>query len=445
MSQSFLVLNCRQVCENRMLNKDLMLSQQGGSGSYIGEAGKQGFGVGVFPGKDSALVAMGLSPMDGCADVTSDNYGNYVHTNGSVMVFIPAFCYRVGNSAAPSYSRDGSNALEIRSAAEFDGFNPGASFSSADMGDGWILHRAFVDGGLVKSGFFIDKYLCSKSGNDAVSVKNADPLSTSANSSYNPTSGMTDCEGKIYDAITLSRARGDAYACVSCFQWSAIAMLSLAHGQAATSTEACAWYDGNHSTNFPKGNSNSLKDTDDSSVSFTKVSYSGNYSKTGSGSPFAKTTHNGQNSGITDINGNKWQPLLGWQSPSAKTIKLFGTSVRMHDVTKDTRTSSSYLTVSASIDQTDSSTKYWGSNAFYTGSSLTDWSINGIHPRVSQTSGTSLFGKDYVYLNYISDRALLASGYCDRGSVAGVWCRNGGLNWLYDDYNVGFRAAGYAQ
>ena len=165
-----------------MQNDDLFLCVgKGGSAEQtIGEAGTQGFGVGVYGGDESELAAMNLTPMDGCDDPASDNYGNYQHTNGSIMCFIPAFAYRVGNAAAPSYSRDGANALEISSATNFSGYEAGASFSgNASLGDGWILHRAFVDGGLVKRGFFIDKYLCSKSAsntNVAVSVKNGDPI-----------------------------------------------------------------------------------------------------------------------------------------------------------------------------------------------------------------------------------------------------------------------------
>lgn len=93
--------------------------------SSIGIAGQQGFGVGVYGGDPADLTAMGLAPMEGCEDPTSDNYGNYIHTNGSIMCCIPAFCYRIGKATAPSYSRDGVDALEIKDA------------------------------------FFIDKYLCS--------------------------------------------------------------------------------------------------------------------------------------------------------------------------------------------------------------------------------------------------------------------------------------------
>lgn len=404
----------------------------------IGVAGQQGFGVGVYGGDKADLTAMGLSPMDGCDDPASDNYGNYIHTNGSIMVFVPAFCYRIGNAAAPSYSRDGANALQIGS-PELDGTN------------GWILHRAFIDGGQQKLGFFMDKYLCSKSAsnsNIAVSVKNADQISLS--SSYINSSSMTGCKGNIYDAITLSRARGEQYACVSCFQWSAIAMLSLAHGQAATSSENCAWYDSGYTMNFPKGNNNDSYsapgDTNDSTVKYTAHSQYRYFVKTGSGTPFAKTTHNGQACGICDINGVMWQPLLGIYQ--AKWFYVAKESYKMHDFTTENYNTLSNFDLS-STGTPDSNNLFGnGSNcAFFTASSGSQRALCGVAPTATGSSsvGTALFGNDLGYWGTRAHNVVLASGSFDNGSGAGVWCRNGfGFPWDSDLYKASFRAAGYA-
>ncbi len=98
-----------------MLNKFFLLSgARAGGTATVGQAGQLGFGVSPYPGAYSDLADMQLTPMDGCFDPASDNYGNYVHANGSIMCCIPAFCYRLGNATAPSYSRDGADALEIR-------------------------------------------------------------------------------------------------------------------------------------------------------------------------------------------------------------------------------------------------------------------------------------------------------------------------------------------
>ena len=416
-----------------LFNKQtLLFGLKNGGATTIGVAGEQGFGVGPYPGDPADLIAMGLSPMDGYDDPASDNYGNYIHTNGSVMVFIPAFCYRIGKSTAPSYSRDGANALEIAD-AKSEGI------------DGFILHRAFIDGGEIKSGFFFDKYMNSKSSsnsNIAVSVKNGNPISLSSESSYNPSSKMTGCEGYLRDAITLPRERGGAYSCATIFQWSAIAMLSLAHGQAATSSEFCAWYDSGHTTNFPKGQNKSMSDVNDSSVTFT-TAYSG-YSKTGSGVPFAKTTHNGQNCGVCDLSGNMYQALIGGNAGY-----VYKESLSVHAITTSNySTTSNYDSVSGiSVGESGS----WGNGtiqAFFTESSGYGRALCGVYAKygatgTGSTGGTALFGNDYHYVATSLSYAVIASASVGHGYGAGVFCRNFD-GWTNGGTNYGFRAAGYA-
>ena len=123
-------------------------------------------------------------------------------------------------------------------------------------------------------------------------------------------------------------------------------MLSLAHAQASISTEFCAWYDSTNKTNFPKGNNNKLKDVDDTSITFIvsdiipdKSVY---HSKAGSGTPFAKTTHNGQNCGISDVNG-ALQTCIGYCSFTSGTNYVLKESIKAHDVTVDSvSTTSNY-------------------------------------------------------------------------------------------------------
>ena len=436
-----------------MFSRGLLIAGNGagaGGDQTIGEAGQMGFGVGCYGGDPSDLDAMGLTPMDGCEDPSNENYGNYMHTNGSIMCFIPAFAYRVGNRAAPSYARDGANALEIADATNFSGYEAGASFSgNASLGDGWILHRAFVDGGLVKRGFFIDKYLCSKSAsntNVAVSVKNGDPIELST--SYNNSSAMTGCEGRLYDAMLLGYNRGEGYSCCSCFQWAAISMLGLAHAQASTSADNCAWYDGTNTKNYPRGNNNSLKDYDDSTVTFTQAGSNAvsGLAKTGSASNFAKTTHNGQNCGITDVAGNIRQTLVGWENPSNGTEWLLKTSIAVRSITKSNYNTSSNYDIWTSSGSSDG-TYYWGANAFFTETSGNKWASCGLRPKTLQSSGTSTFGKDSFYFNYSSSgRTLCGGGYWAEGASAGLWFRYGDGVWSrsYGVYSYGFRASGYA-
>ena len=437
-----------------MLGKELLLmaasvSSAGSGEGTIGEAGGQGFGVGPYPGPAEDLAAMGLSAMDGTNDPASPNYGNYQHTNGSIMCCIPAFCYRLGNATAPSYSRDGENALEIRDATEFPQFSHDAAFSSPDFGGGWILHRAFVDGNKLKNAFFIDKYLCSNVNGQAASVKNADWLMC-----YNDTSqtfytrSISGTVGQAYDAITLSRARGDYYSLVTCFQWSAISLLSLAHGQAATSADACAWYDANHTTNFPKGATNSGgKDYNDSTVKYTLHAYGNEFAKTGSGTPFSKTTHNGQASGVADVAGMCNQLTIGASNPSSATVCLMNTTTTAHEITKD-NVANQGLHTSYSTGIGDGQK---GFNGVRSGASGLDWVGAGIVPKT--TSRSALFGNDDYYEYYAELNGLKVGLGFAWNQSAGVFCRSwfcfiignyGNYLWYHSSQYFGFRSAGYA-
>lgn len=426
----------------------LMLLGGKKSKSTIGIAGQQGFGVGVYGGSPSDLKAMGLTPMEGCEDPTSDNYGSYIHTNGSIMCCIPAFCYRLGNATAPSYSRDGWNALEIRDATEFSQFSHDGAFSSPDFGDGWILHRAFVDGNKLKNAFFIDKYLCSNVSGQAASKKDDSWLMCfNSNTATYFTRFISGTVGQAYDAITLSRARGDYYSLVTCYQWSAISLLSLAHGQAATSADACAWYDATHTTNFPKGaTSRYCRDVNDKTISYATHSYASEFAQTGSGTPFNKTTHNGQASGIADVAGmcNQW--TIGSSCSSGNTLLLMSTSTTAHEITKDNVASNSlYTTYPTGL--ADGKQAF---NGVRNGTSGLNWVGAGIVPKTASKS--ALFGNDEFNADSTALNGLKVGLGSVWGESAGVFCRSwvgcnySGYNnnhWNHGDWHFGFRAAGY--
>lgn len=265
----------------------------------IGTPGAQGFGVGVCP----ALPA-GYAALPGTADPASDNYGNYTYVDGSVMVWVPRFYYRIGSPASPRYATHGANAIDIVGDSAFG--------SEADANSaGYALHRAFFDGG-PQLGFFVDKYQCSNNGGIASSIRYGAPLST--NTAHNPISALDGAPSLTYGGtIAAAKTRGGAFHPCSIYIYGALAMLSMAHGQAATVTTWCAWYDAAGVTNFPKGNNNNaLRDTNDTSVLYVSDGYS-NCGQTGSGAPFAKTTHNGQACGVADLNGNMYEVALGMQ------------------------------------------------------------------------------------------------------------------------------------
>ena len=414
----------------------------------IGEAGQQGFGVGVYGGDPADLTAMGLSPMQGCENPASENHGNYKHTNGSIMCCVPAFCYRLGNSNAPSYSRDDANALEIKDASEFPQFAHNKAFvdGDADFGNGWILHRAFVDGGKMKNCFFMDKYLCSNNGSgQAASIKNADWLMCLNNYSNNTTKTMGG-DGCGYDAITFSRARGDHYSLTTVYQWSAMAMLSLAHGQAATSTSYCAWYDSTHGANFPKGaTTDGLTDISDSSIKYTAHTYKSFFAKTGSSNNAKKVSHNGQLCGIMDVAGICTQLSIGAINKSDGVVGLMKLNVSAHDFTLSNRVDKS-LHEAFNTGFGDGAKHFSGLRSWKSGT--IGWAACGVIPFT--TSSSVLFGQDQYQEYFASDLGLKMGLGTDWGTPAGVFCRsfrgfgNASSGWTNSTPYYGFRTAGYA-
>lgn len=259
--------------------------------------GTWGAGVGIATSLPPDMI-----PMEGTFDRHHPNFGNYLHTpTGSIMVCKPKYYLRIGHPDNPTYAVHGVNSFHVQSIYDFP-------TTAAANAAGYMLPRAFIDGGVEKDQFFMDKYMASNVAGLVASIKNGNPLSTHAD--HNPLTGLTGITTNNYaTCIDAAKTRGVGFFNASIFQYQACAWLSVAHGQAVTSSERCAWY---HSTNnFPKGNNNNaLKDSDDTTVIYASDGYS-NCGKTGSGVPFAKTTDNGQECGIADLNGNMWEVAIG--------------------------------------------------------------------------------------------------------------------------------------
>jgi hypothetical protein len=264
----------------------------------IGLPGKLGFGVGVYPD----VLPAGYSVLSGTDDKADNNYGNYLYSDGSVMCWIPAFYYRIGHADNPTYPGYSLNSIDIKS---FDSFVDVAAANAA----GYALHRAFYDGGAIKLGFFVDKYLCSNNVGVASSIRNGNPLSVMATHNSITMLVGVSVANNVGSCIAAAKTRGASFFCCSRFIHAALALLATAHGQAATNNTFCAWYLANK--NYPKGNNNNVfSDVDDTTIAFQSDGFL-KCSKTGSGSLFAKTTHNGQNSGVTDLNGTMWEVSIG--------------------------------------------------------------------------------------------------------------------------------------
>ena len=408
----------------------------------IGVAGAQGFGVGIY----HSTLPSGFAEMSGTRDRASDNYGNYQYSDGSVMCWIPAFYYKFGTGA----NGLAINAIDIKPES---GFANEAAANTA----GYALHRAFYDGGAVKRGFFVDKYLCSNNSGTASSIKNGNPLSSHAD--HNPFAGLTGAPtNAYYGAIAAAQTRGANFFCSSRFIFAALALLAYAHARASAATTWCAWYDATN--NFPKGcNDNALGDAQDTSLNFTSDGYS-NAAKTGSADLFAKTTHNGQNCGVCDLNGGMWEITPGLATETAgTTYYVLKTSVTMKNMTGGVggaldlwgtagQLAAHYDSLGATYEEAlaSSTAKLYGSatQVLSAATSGNAWQWAGLGgPLASGVGGTNPFGNDGFWDYRPGDLCPLSGGYWGSGSYAGVWAFYLLTVRGSSTTSVGFRAASY--
>ena len=286
----------------------------------IGTAGAKGFGVGMCP---PAILPAELTELLGTRDITSDNYGNYMVTaDSSIMVFIPIFYYKIWSD----------NSVFIKGYADY-----GMDTATARL-DSFAVHRAFINGGELVEGFFVDKYswsltnvtwsgstqltgiassrymanpISSKSGTKRVIDGTKDTYAGSFSNCISNSQSPTD---NYLGAWSAAKSRGSNFALTSMYVESCLALLSLAHGQASSSITNCGWY---HATNnFPKGNNNYGADYDDATCTFSACDDGywlgrNEARKTGSANTFSKSTHNGQNCGVSDMNGNQYTVCQG--------------------------------------------------------------------------------------------------------------------------------------
>ena len=273
----------------------------------IGTPGQQGFGVGICPD-----LPAGYSLLSGTTDPSSDNYGNYQYQDGSIMCWIPAIWVQY-TAGEPS---------DVKPLGYFVD-------EAAANAAGYVSHRADWDAGTHQPGQFVDKYKCSLGSYGgspvASSLANGVPLVSSPGAVGQVGFAAVGATNAYHGALVAAKTRGAKFFCNSRAIRAKLALLSLVHGKAATGTTYCAWYDATGTTNFPKGcNNNSLRDTNDTSVLYTGADPLGTYPTaptTGSGVPFAKTTHNGQACGVADFNGGYYEIELGLTCvASAKSI-----------------------------------------------------------------------------------------------------------------------------
>lgn len=379
--------------------------------------------------------------MEGCEDPSSDNYGNYIHTpTQSVMCYIPAFKYRIGDLPEGDLPTQkwGVNSVQIW------------SVDDPDCPSSAVLHRAFIDGGEQKAGFFCDKYLCSPAsdGSCAVSIKNKASISLTLISSCTPITLVNGCSGRLDDAITASRARGNGFQCMSVFQLGAIRLLTLAHAQACTDTSVNAWYDSTGLHNSPHGNTNNLSDYDHPESTWTTGANDGGYANkglTGSCNNFAASTHNGQSCGIADLKGIVYQAVtgcIGNQYYLKQTEKIGGLDA---DMMYDTTRHNQYSTLSTGWNGWNQAEPMFTNDA-----SGANYDMCGFAPvtRIGDSKYTGMFEQDQYYGDNGSTSYFPYFGCAwaiGSRSFSGLWhVRIGEGDTRSDaDSNNGFRACAY--
>jgi hypothetical protein len=401
-----------------------------GLANNIGTPGQQGFGVGIAPS-----LPAGFTKLYGTEDPASDVYGNYQYSDGSVMVYVPAFFYKYGTGA----NGFALNLVDIKAFAYF------SDVATANA-SGYALHRAFYNGGAIRPGFFYDKYKCSLNGTVASSLKNGIVL-TSAVRGGLASAVFASCTGNgqtpanaFYGAIAAAKSRGNQFFPHTQFMRGALALLSLAHGSASTGTAYNAWY-GATGANFPKGNNNNaLGDAQDASIAYVSDG-NGTYpgcGKTGSANWLAKTTHNGQNCGVADINGLVWDIEPFGVTADNTSFYLLNTAVDVAAITSGntlatdawgaTGLAAMYTNIGATYESLTASTsnKTFGSavqvlSAATTG---TAWAMAGAGvPLLSGVGGSNQFGDDYMYDARPNELCVMGGASWGDSSAAGPWAR----------------------
>ena len=379
----------------------------------IGVAGAAGFGVGICPGP----LPAGVTPVSaGTFSPYDPDYGNYQYTDGSVMVWVPAFFYKWTST----------NVLDIKKYSTY------ASVAAANSA-GYALHRAFYDGSEQK-GFFMDKYLCSNNGGVFSSIRHRIPCDTDGSQSgIAALTGVgTNNYGFIQKAATQ---RGGSFHSASIFMHKALALLSLAQAQASSNTTYCAWYDATN--NFPKGcNNNALGDVNDGTLSFISAGHGSfpNKPLAGSANLFAKTTHNGQVCGVCDLNGSMWEVAFGLTSDGTNYYAL-KTSKRLRDLIGTDASSSTSLFGSSGISTNYDSLgatigQATGSNTFKTFGSASqvlstdttgnNWQAAGAGIPIA-VGGSNAFGNDGFWDYRPNEMCPGVGANWGNGSGAGVW------------------------
>ena len=454
----------------------------------IGLAGLMGFGVGCCPPE---LLPADTAPLPGTEDRFSPNYGTYIHVpSASIQCFIPAHYMDVqspGNTDAPAY---GSKIV----------------ISSTQSGDA-VLPKAFQNNGGNLAGVFVDKYQGSNTRADGSGLPNSTtgnpgelpntggifasrplhwPVSATAVSGT-ARSPFSLCDSNALNAaITvapannlggawqLCKTRGADFAPIPIWVRSQIAFLSLAHAQALLDTNGtpipgatgnAAWMD--VAPYAPKGNNSQsgdqMRDVNNTAIRFDRTDIAGATATGRAGenhraftgaawigsvsTPAVEhTTHNGQLSGIVDVNGNQWDttPGLTCVGGGAGDFRLFPASGDWTATSSNTSITGAagVLSLAAESGAAADDGVWWAEalvnsyflapdadGTFHPSSGFSDATLRAMTecllPRELGTSGTqtstNIFGGDRFFNRRLNNMLPLVGGNWGGGASAGVF------------------------
>jgi len=449
----------------------------------IGLAGLTGFGVGCCPPE---LLPHDMAPLPGTEDRFSPNYGNYIHLpSASIQCFIPAHYIDIqapGNTDAPTYGTK----VVI-------GSLPGAN---------GVLARPFTDGGSNVVGIFVDKYQGSNTKPDGSGAPNSSDGNPGAFPStggvfasrplhwpVSPSlSGTSDSPFSYCNSTTLNSAdttptnnlggvwalcqsRGTDFLPCPIWLYTQIGYLSLAHAQALLTVagvpvvdaiKRAAWMD--VTPYLPKGNNNNGYDVNKSSLTFNRTDIAGHVSGwagrsarafTGAArisgvSAVEHTTHNGQLSGLVDVNGNQWGIAPGLTSVttgmSAAGYRLLPDSVTWSSIASnnDIRAAVGLISLAAETAPGDddgiwhTAANAWTYLKEHTGGTFhptSTWAANATRKAMTECGiprelgtdttqvGTNHFGGDGFYRSLPADCLPVVGGYWGDTALAGVFFR----------------------
>jgi|688.fasta_scaffold14032_16 hypothetical protein len=445
----------------------------------IGLAGLMGFGVGCCPPE---LLPDDMAPMPGTKDRFSPNYGTYIHLpSASIMCFLPKHFIDIqggANTNAPTYGQP-------------------IVISNGQTGNA-VLARSFRDGGSELAGVFIDKYHPSNCRPDGSGLPNrADaspggypdsggvaasrplhwPVSTNlggilrspfslCNSTVlNP--AATTPANNLGGCWALARSRGADFNPVPIWVYSQLAYLSLAHAQALLGTDGlpisgatsnAAWMD--VAPYAPKGsNNNNCADVDKASLRFDRTDITGNVNSGRAGEDhrvftgaawigsvstpaLADTTHNGQLSGIVDLNGNHWECAPGLTNTGGNNAgyRMLADSVGWNTINSNANILSA-STVSLIANVSDNGVWWTDANAWiymipaiggtyhpassWSGEATRQAMTECLLPREPGTSTTQTrtnrFGGDGLVRRHLNDLLPLTGGAWASGAAAGLF------------------------